>query len=321
MEDQVAVAALGTCNFALLERKDPAEIKKLLDFSISAGFFYLDFTSSQVESLPEQKGRLLEVMKGYFSQPMETKMLDSRNSTTRGFVSKGSFSAVDPNKSKESFEHLAIASHELYKDYAKTLPKSFQQAGKLVPDYISSCEHVVDVLLDCYSIALGLEGDSSLSKFHNHHDASDTILALLSYPGQLTHQKHTDIGSLTVLFSDEWGLQVVAPETRKWEWIEVRKYQAVINVGDTLRFFSDKKLYSCLHRVVREGRAAGEGHRYSIAYLLRPNDAAVFRDADGMQTTSKDFVRSKYQIYSASHSEQKGTVLTGGMEQVLGVEA
>ncbi|KKY29356.1 putative 2og-fe oxygenase family protein [Diaporthe ampelina] len=250
MEDQVAVAPLGTCNFALLERKDPAEIKKLLDVSISAGFFYLDFTSSQVESLPEQKGRLLEVMKGYFSQPMETKMLDSRNSTTRGFVSKGSFSAVDPNKSKESFEHLAFF-----------------------------------------------------------------------YPGQLTHQKHTDIGSLTVLFSDEWGLQVVAPETRKWEWIEVRKYQAVINVGDTLRFFSDKKLYSCLHRVVREGRAAGEGHRYSIAYLLRPNDAAVFKDADGMQTTSKDFVRSKYQIYSASHSEQKGTVLTGGMEQVLGVDA
>jgi isopenicillin N synthase-like dioxygenase len=109
------------------------------------------------------------------------------------------------------------------------------------------------VLLDCYSTALGLKGDQHLSRLHNHDEMSETILAMLSYPGQLTHQKHTDIGSLTVLFSDEWGLQVVNPETGKWEWVEPQKYQAVINVGDTLRFFTYKKLYSCLHRVVRGG--------------------------------------------------------------------
>lgn len=149
---------------------------------------------------------------------------------------------------------------------------------------------------------------------------SETILALLSYPDQLTHQKHTDIGSLTVLFSDEWGLQVVSPETGKWEWVEPQKNQAVINVGDTLRFFTDKKLYSCLHRVVREGIASREGHRYSIAYLLRPDDKAVFKDTDGQLTTSKDFVRAKYEVYAAPHTSQKGRVLTGGMEQVLRID-
>jgi isopenicillin N synthase-like dioxygenase len=177
------------------------------------------------------------------------------------------------------------------------------------------------VLLDCYSTALGLKGDQHLSRLHNHDEMSETILAMLSYPGQLTHQKHTDIGSLTVLFSDEWGLQVVNPETGKWEWVEPQKHQAVINVGDTLRFFTDKKLYSCLHRVVREGIASHEGHRYSIAYLLRPDDRAVFKDADGQLTTSEDFVRTKYEVYSAPHAAQKGMVLTGGMEQVLRSEA
>lgn len=115
------------------------------------------------------------------------------------------------------------------------------------------------MLLDCYSTALGLKGDQHLSRLHNHDEMSETILAMLSYPGQLTHQKHTDIGSLTVLFSDEWGLQVVDPETGKWEWVEPQKYQAVINVGDTLRFFTDKKLYSCLHRVVRGGSQVMKG--------------------------------------------------------------
>jgi isopenicillin N synthase-like dioxygenase len=82
--DEAAVASLQTLNFALLERKDPAEVKKLLGASLSAGFFYLDFTSSQAEALPEQKKQLLEVMKRYFDQPSEVKQLDSRNITTRG---------------------------------------------------------------------------------------------------------------------------------------------------------------------------------------------------------------------------------------------
>lgn len=82
--DGAAVASFQTLNFALLERKDPAEVKKLLDASLSAGFFYLDFTLSQAEALPEQKKQLLEVMKRYFGQPSDVKQLDSRNITTRG---------------------------------------------------------------------------------------------------------------------------------------------------------------------------------------------------------------------------------------------
>lgn len=207
-------------------------------------------------------------------------------------------------------------------DAQKTLPIHFQQVKDLVENYVRTCEHVVDVLLACLSDVLGLAGDLHLGNQHRHDKPSDTILALLSYPGQLTHQKHTDLGSLTVLFSDQWGLQVISPETNEWEWVEPRVQQAVINIGDTLRFMTGKQLYSCLHRVIRDGRASQEGHRYSIAYLLRPDDEATFDDADGVHTTAKDFVKTKYQTYSAPHEEQeKHAVLTGGMEDVLGVKA
>ncbi|KAK5629438.1 hypothetical protein RRF57_005153 [Xylaria bambusicola] len=314
-DDQISVASLKTINFALLEKKDRSEVEKLLAACISAGFFYLDFTSSSAENLPVAKKTLLEVMKKYFDQPLEKKAVDSKGVTTRG----GSFSAVNRDRPNESFEHLAIGNYELLQNPLKTLPIIFQQAGDLVQTYVSTCEHVVDVMLDCLSDILGLE---DLRQYHLHNKPSDTILALLSYPGELTHQKHTDVGSLTVLFSDQWGLQVIAPESGRWEWVEPRVYQAVINVGDTLRFFTSKKLYSCLHRVIREGRASLEGHRYSIAYLLRPDNDAAFVDADGARTTAKDFVDAKYHIYSAPHDEQQtSNILTGGMEQILGVEA
>ena len=158
-----------------------------------------------------------------------------------------------------------------------TLPSLFHQSHPgLVERYITTCEYIVDLLLARLASALHIPSLSG--SHHDHTQASDSILALLSYRDHLNHQRHTDLGSLTVLFSDEWGLQVVSPSTGNWEWVEPQTQLAVINVGDTLRFLTEKKLYSCIHRVVRDGRAGVEKQRFSIAYLLRPGDETVFRD-------------------------------------------
>ncbi|KAK2800940.1 hypothetical protein FQN50_007915 [Emmonsiellopsis sp. PD_5] len=75
-----------------------------------------------------------------------------------------------------------------------------------------------------------------------------------------------------------------------------------------------------LTRLPRMGAASGEGHRYSIAYLLRTEDDAVFEDADGTKVTAKDLARIKYNTYTAGHDEQaRSSVLMGGMEEVHGV--
>ncbi|KAK0384856.1 hypothetical protein NLU13_7334 [Sarocladium strictum] len=315
-----ATASLKTIKFSALENKDVKEVDKLIEASRSEGFYYLDFEDSSAASLPLKKRELLKVMKRYFDQPREVKQEDATGRPTRGYVAKGTFTGNNIEQPNESFEHLAISTYELQSDLKGTLPRVFQEAGGLVGDYITTCQQVVTALLSCYTSALSLSGASELEQHHVHKNASETILALLSYPGQLTHQKHTDLGSLTILFSDQWGLQAVAPSSGEWEWIEPREDDAVINVGDALRFLSGKRLYSCVHRVVRGGRAKEEGHRYSIAYLLRPNDEAVFEDADGAAVTARDLAKVKYDTYSASHVEQaRSTVLMGGMDRVLGV--
>uniref|UniRef100_A0A8H7K3W3 Fe2OG dioxygenase domain-containing protein n=1 Tax=Bionectria ochroleuca TaxID=29856 RepID=A0A8H7K3W3_BIOOC len=313
-------ASLETVSFAALEQKDPNEINKLATASTSAGFFYLDFEGSKVDKLPEMKRDLLKVMESYFHQPLDVKLQDYKGHSKRGqvFVKKGTFSGVDREKQEESFEHLAIGSYDLKMNVAGALPALFHEAGNLVPEYIAACEHVVRSL-SCYGYILNMS-ESDLQKHHDQSVKSETILALLSYPGRLTHQKHTDLGSLTVLFSDQWGLQVFSPSTSGWEWVEPREEQAVINVGDGLRFISGKKLFSSVHRVVREGRASSEGHRYSIAYLLRPADNTTFLDAEGIEITAKELAESKYNSYAASHAEQdKSSVLMGGMEKTFGV--
>ncbi|ENH74285.1 hypothetical protein FOC1_g10004891 [Fusarium oxysporum f. sp. cubense race 1] len=287
--DSIPIAAIETINYSALERREAKEIEKLMAASRTAGFFYLDFDHSGAAGLPKKKKEVLKAMKEYFSQPDAIKQLDSKGVPTRGYVKKGTFTAVDPSRPDESFEHLAIGTHDLGTNLASTLPALFKKAGTLIPDYVALCERVVDVLLDCYSRALGVPGQ--FLEYHDHEKSSDTILAMLSYPGKLTHQKHTDLGSLTILFSDEWGLQVVEPSNGNWE-------------------------------VVRDGRASDEGHRYSIAYLLRPGDDVTFVDADGSRVTAQSLASIKYRAYSADHAEQeKNTVLTGGMEQVLGVRA
>ncbi|KAF5989802.1 cytochrome P450 monooxygenase [Fusarium bulbicola] len=281
--DSIPIASIETINYSALERRDAKEIERLMAASRTAGFFYLDFQHSGAAGLPKKKKDVLKAMKEYFSQPDDIKQLDSKGVPTRGCVKKGTFTAVDPKRPDEPFEHLAIGTHDLGTDLASTLPALFKKAGTLIPDYVALCERVVDALLDCYSQALGV-------------------------PGQFLH--------------DEWGLQVVEPSNGNWEWVEPRENDAVINVGDALRFLSGKTLYSCVHRVVRDGRASDEGHRYSIAYLLRPGDDVSFVDADGSRVTAQSLASIKYRDYSADHAEQdKNTVLTGGMEQVLGVRA
>jgi isopenicillin N synthase-like dioxygenase len=129
--------------------------------------------------------------------------------------------------------------------------------------------------------------------------------------GQLTeeqvgHMAHTDVGSLTLLFTSAPGLQVM----RGSEWIDVtpEKGCIVVNVGDTLSFLSGMRLKSCLHRVI----PSSANTRYSLAFFHRPELKAQFYDGDGNKWTGEDWHRTKYKIFRAGSEEQKqGTLLTG----------
>ncbi|KAF7966514.1 hypothetical protein HWV62_38074, partial [Athelia sp. TMB] len=227
------------------------------------------------------------------------------------------FTGVDKG-SKECFEHLALARDELaYSD--GVVPRAVEDQRELFERYLGLNEYATTTILSILSDVFSVEEAERFERHHRADEPSDTILAMLSYPSNgTTHNKHTDIGSLTILFSHEWGLQVVAPETGKWEFVEPRPDHGIINVGDVLRFLSGKKLNSCLHRVVRATGKYETPHRYSLAFLLRPEDTLRIADVEDRAISAKEWHDRKYEIYAASHDEQEtNQVLTGGMEKLL----
>ena len=43
---------------------------------------------------------------------------------------------------------------------------------------------------------------------------------------------HTDLGSLTLLFTGAPGLQVLTPGSKEWAFVMPKKNCAVVNIGD-----------------------------------------------------------------------------------------
>lgn len=207
---------------------------------------------------------------------------------------------------------------------SEMLPAGVKNEEELFDSFISLSHFITSTLLSCLSDALGLEGAVRLEQFHRDGEDTNTTLVLLHYPPSATdehvgHNKHTDIGSITLLFSEQWGLQVWSPEADGWAFVQPRPHgHATINVGDSLRFLSDKRLFSCLHRVVPPMGGRQEEDRYSIAYFLRPENAAVYEDPSGKRVTAREWHDDKYVMFAEPHVKQeKSAMLTGGMETIL----
>ncbi|TVY89075.1 Oxidoreductase [Lachnellula willkommii] len=216
--------------------------------------------------------------------------------------------------------NLTSAESEM-KARAPQLPKSVKENMVLFDNFISGSHWVVLKLLKCLSTGLGLTGAARFENKHRADVPARTTMVLLRYPKQLEegrgigHNMHTDIGSLTLLFCESYGLQVLSPETNEWGFIAPKAGHAVINVGDSLRFLSGHKLSSCVHRVLPVTERQEE-HRYSIAYFLRPEDNAVYVDSRGRELSAKAWHDEKYQVFREPHEKQEqDMVLTGGMEK------
>lgn len=174
------------------------------------------------------------------------------------------------------------------------------------------------LILSRLSDALNLVGDRRFESHHADTARSTSFLGLLHYPPEIEtkehgfgHNKHTDIGSLTILFAEQPGLQVLTDDG--WRFVRPKKDSAVINVGDSLRFLSGNKLKSCVHRVVPVQRMQS---RYSVCYFLRPEDDAILWRQDAVSVTARKWHDDKYDVFRQPHSEQEAAaLLTGGMEK------
>lgn len=218
---------------------------------------------------------------------------------------------------------MQVAHNEMVA-HSPNLPADVKTDMELFDTFISGSHKITKTLLACLSDALQLTGTNRFEESHRDDQPNNTTLVLLHYPKNtqetnIGHNKHTDIGSITLLFTAQWGLQVFTPEAKEWAFIQPKPNgHAIINVGDSLRFLSGKRLHSCLHRVIPVNGRFQEEDRYSIAYFLRPESGVTYVDSDGRNVTAKQWHDEKYVMFAKSHSEQEAsTMLTGGMEKIM----
>ncbi|KAF9482691.1 2OG-Fe-II oxygenase family oxidoreductase [Pholiota conissans] len=311
-------ASLETIDFSRLVDKDPAEQLKLLALSVKDGFFYLDLQGPRIKKILEDKENVMRMMEWYFALPLEEKMKDDRHTHTHGYKPPGTFTGFRKG-SRDCYETLKVAYAEMVA-HSEMLPEAVKERMQLFESFIGLSHFVNKTLLTSLSDVLSLRGPSRFEEHHRNDKPSNTTLVLLHYPQQsldegMGHNKHTDIGSLTLLFTKQWGLQLQQPGSDDWSFVAPREGHAIINVGDSLRFLSGKKFNSCLHRVVP---VAEDEDRYSIAYFLRPENAVHLEDSEGRRVKAEEWHDQKYVMFGETHEKQsQSSMLTGGMESQL----
>lgn len=152
------------------------------------------------------------------------------------------------------------------------LPKTLGDHAELLERFSKLCHSVTKTMLSCLSDALGLDDATRFENNNLDDKPSDSALNIYYAPAKKDRHgvdtTHTDGGTLTILFGDQWGSMIEDPESKAWAFIEPKPGCALVNVGDSLQKLSGNQLHSCRHRVTQP--VDGFQRRYFVVYYLRP---------------------------------------------------
>jgi isopenicillin N synthase-like dioxygenase len=159
--------------------------------------------------------------------------------------------------------------------------------------YWRELERVAHILCRVFAQALDLAPDFFSDKIDRHISQ----LRIMHYPppqtpplpGQLRAGAHSDLGMMTLLYSDNdiGGLEVMNREGR-WVPVPVIGDAFTVNLGDLMMRWTNDRWRSTPHRVVNPAEAANDlSRRLSIGMFFIPNYDAVVAPIAAVAETSK----------------------------------
>jgi isopenicillin N synthase-like dioxygenase len=148
------------------------------------------------------------------------------------------------------------------------------------------CHSMAETIMSYLDIHLHLP-PGTLEALHQHHVPAPEQLRFTKSPPQphidVPIKGHADLGSVTILFNQLGGLQILTPpyltNGTEPEWLYVKPLpgHCIVNLGDALVKFSNGLLRSNMHRVVPPPGEQAELTRYSLVYFSRPDDNCVWK--------------------------------------------
>ncbi|KAI0391238.1 putative 2OG-Fe(II) oxygenase family oxidoreductase [Xylariaceae sp. FL0594] len=319
-------------SYAKLLSKSPSEIAALRTACERDGFFYLNLRGSQGDAgedkehtVEDKVPRVFKIVNEFFKLDDEEKMSYDIDTIApwklHGYTPFGRNSGLAGGDKKHGVEAYTLPRDGL----SPSVPN--QAPVPLPPVLASESPFLTGFMEELHGISLDILHGLDLSRspspssnststtesnfFTSRHrptEPSTTCLLLIRYATLDTAisgsglAPHTDVGSITLLFASEKGLQARHPLTHEWRFLEPREGCAVVNVGDSLRFLSGKEYQSSLHRVIPPTSDGSRvENRFSCAYFLRPELDAEFT-AEGKRWKSLDWHMRKYKSYRSGQT-------------------
>ena len=163
---------------------------------------------------------------------------------------------------KHQFEELTYYSKNIW-------PEQIPLFENIVMSFYKSCSEIAISILQQIEISLQYSNNYFVDKFN----LPMALLRCNYYPPRpLKLSKkdfgiapHTDYGCLTLLFTDGTpGLEIELP-SKKWEKVTAQKDEIIVNFGDMLEIWSNKKIKATPHRVIGTNK-----ERFSIPFFFNP---------------------------------------------------
>lgn len=262
--------------------QDLADAAQALTAATSeCGFIYVKLSSQNANTIENMR----RAQRAFFAQPLDEKNRISIDLNNRGYLADGMaqmHGARRRDQKEVFFWGREADAHDA--DVKAGLPlcgpnqwpaiDGFREA---VSAYSQLIQSVGDKLLRIIAVALG----APATFFEKYYERSMLRGQLLCYPPTLNDPDqfgvapHSDFGCITLLLQETPGLEVMFPDG---EWVAAPPVEntLIINIGDLLERWSNKRFPSTKHRV----RNRNEEARYSIAMFYDPNPGATICPTD-----------------------------------------
>lgn len=170
-------------------------------------------------------------------------------------------------------------------DNKDTIPPFWHLHAQKIEDFKHKCHSLIIQLLECFATALQLPDREFFSNAHREDTGDGNSLRMILYPARSEMPsfeglgsrmaEHTDSGSVTLLFQRAPGLEVLSPAG---EWVQAPHIEdcILVNLGDTLAFWSGRQLKATLHRVTFDSLAHTK-ERQTMAYFGKASPETVLQ--------------------------------------------
>src|SRR5690349_3843491 len=230
----------------------------------------------------EMQKNLYTAIKKYFALPEEVKKKTEVAGIAgqRGYTGKGKEHAKGRNTGDlKEFYHVGqeLSESELRREnYPANIWPEEVPEFKIAVDVYRALEKTGEYMLRAIALYLKLPEHYFDDKIRN---GNSILRAIHYYPIEnpdavpadaVRAAEHGDINLITLLMgASADGLQVLRRDG-KWIPITALPDQLVVNVGDMLERFTNRKLKSTIHRVVNPPRHLMNTPRYSIPFFMHP---------------------------------------------------